>query len=229
MERRAIKKKAPYVEKTLKWLEKVSDRSLLYRDIDPFHQVFQFTEHVYSIFEECANGGSDLWINLIEGESAALLVDTGYGIGDLAKLVRHLIGDKKLYVVNTHEHYDHVLGNCRRRRRGSYGTYGACAGRCGGIGAGGGNLEGDGDGAGGGPSAPGAGAEGLAQYPVEEAAHAPIAERFRHPPDPEQKSEWEVSGAECHDRYVRWWGLGKYRTYRTENRRGGSFGACPAV
>ena len=113
MERRAIKKKSPYVEKTLEWLEKVSDRSVLYRDIDPFHQVFQFTEHVYSIFEECANGGSDLWINLIEGESAALLVDTGYGIGDLAALVRHLIGDKKLYVVNTHEHYDHVLGNCR--------------------------------------------------------------------------------------------------------------------
>ena len=44
----------------------------------------------------------------------------------------------------------------------SGGTCGACTGRCGVIGAGGGDLEGDGDGTGGGPSAAGAGAEGLA-------------------------------------------------------------------
>lgn len=113
MKFRTIKKKTPYIEKTLKWLETAYPDSVIFPDIDPFHRVFRFTDHVYSIYEECAAGGSDLWINLIDGESAALLIDTGYGIGALPNLIRHLIGDKKLYVVNTHEHYDHVLGNCR--------------------------------------------------------------------------------------------------------------------
>ena len=112
-ESRVKKKKAPYEERTVAWLEKAYPNSTLYREIDPFHRVFQFADHVYSIYEECAAGGSDLWLNLIEGESAALLIDTGYGIGNLPALIKHLIGDKKLYVANTHEHYDHVLGNCR--------------------------------------------------------------------------------------------------------------------
>lgn len=112
MEFRAIKKKFPYNKNTIKWLENVYSDSELYPDIDPFHRVYRFTDNVYSIYEECAAGGSDLWINLIEGETAALLIDTGYGIGALPKLIQHLIGDKPLYVVNTHEHYDHVLGNC---------------------------------------------------------------------------------------------------------------------
>jgi len=116
MEFRTINKKGPYNKKTIKWLENVYSGSELYPDIDPFHRVYRFTDHVYSIYEECAAGGSDLWINLIEGETAALLIDTGYGIGELPKLIRHLIGDKPLYVVNTHEHYDHVLGNCRFQR-----------------------------------------------------------------------------------------------------------------
>jgi len=115
-ESRVKKKHFPYEEKTVAWLKNVYSDSVLYRDIDPFHRVFQFVDHVYSIREECAAGGSDLWLNLIEGEHAAMLVDTGYGIGDLPALVRHLIGEKKLYVVNTHEHYDHVLGNCRFHR-----------------------------------------------------------------------------------------------------------------
>ena len=52
-----------------------------------------------------------MWLHLIDGPEKALLVDTGVGIGDLKGLVRHLIGDKPLYVVNTHEHWDHVMGN----------------------------------------------------------------------------------------------------------------------
>lgn len=107
-----IKRRTYTVEPdTVAWLEREFSNSTLYPDIDPFHRVFRLHKNVYTIHEECAGGGSDLWINLIEGPEAALLIDTGYGIGRLAALVRHLVGDKKLYVVNTHEHYDHVMGN----------------------------------------------------------------------------------------------------------------------
>ena len=47
---------------------------------------------------------------LIEGESTALLFDTGNGIGNLAPVVNSLT-DKPVTVLNSHSHYDHVGGN----------------------------------------------------------------------------------------------------------------------
>lgn len=49
-------------------------------------------------------------VTLIEGEDAALLIDTGYGLGGLRAFVRGLT-DKPLTVLNTHAHWDHALGN----------------------------------------------------------------------------------------------------------------------
>ncbi len=49
-------------------------------------------------------------MTLIEGEKAALLVDTGYGTEDLSALMKELIGVKPLHVFLTHHHHDHVLG-----------------------------------------------------------------------------------------------------------------------
>jgi glyoxylase-like metal-dependent hydrolase (beta-lactamase superfamily II) len=47
---------------------------------------------------------------LVVGSKAALLIDTGNGIGDIASIVRSLT-DKPVTVINTHSHYDHVGGN----------------------------------------------------------------------------------------------------------------------
>ena len=47
---------------------------------------------------------------VIEGSEKALLVDTGWGIGDLAGVVSELT-TKPLVVINTHGHIDHVCGN----------------------------------------------------------------------------------------------------------------------
>jgi len=49
---------------------------------------------------------------LIEGRDAALLVDTGIGIGDLRGLVTDLV-DTPVRVLLTHSHWDH-LGNCHQ-------------------------------------------------------------------------------------------------------------------
>ncbi len=48
-------------------------------------------------------------MTLVEGERAALLVDTGYGTEDVAGFIRTLT-DKPVTVVLTHNHHDHAMG-----------------------------------------------------------------------------------------------------------------------
>lgn len=56
------------------------------------------------------NYGELVFVTLIVGSERALLVDTGYGYGDLPAVVRSLT-DKPLIVVNSHSHSDHNGGN----------------------------------------------------------------------------------------------------------------------
>ncbi|MCD7807115.1 MAG: MBL fold metallo-hydrolase [Lachnospiraceae bacterium] len=80
-------------------------------DVDPYPEVFQLHEHVFSMYVPCTHNHGDVWMHLIEGEDVAMLVDTGFGVGDLRALCRELIGEKPVIVVNTHCHGDHSLGN----------------------------------------------------------------------------------------------------------------------
>lgn len=80
-------------------------------DVDPFAEVYKFRDNVYGILTESADGMGDPWIFLIEGPKKALLIDTGFGVGNLKGLVEQLIGDKPYYVVNTHSHFDHAYGD----------------------------------------------------------------------------------------------------------------------
>ena len=72
------------------------------------------------------------YMYLLEGSEKALLLDTGYGAGNLRAFVEQLT-DKPVIVANTHYHPDHAGGNgefekgmaagqsvCGRRRRGSF-------------------------------------------------------------------------------------------------------------
>ena len=54
------------------------------------------------------NGTENIF--LLEGEEKALLIDTGYAIGNLRDFVEK-ITDKPIIVVNTHFHPDHAAGN----------------------------------------------------------------------------------------------------------------------
>lgn len=50
-----------------------------------------------------------VYMTLLAGGERALLIDTGYGLGDAAAFVR-TITDKPLTVLLTHVHHDHALG-----------------------------------------------------------------------------------------------------------------------
>lgn len=54
------------------------------------------------------NGSENMY--LLEGEEKALLLDTGYGVGNLRAFVEKLT-DKPILVANTHYHPDHAAGN----------------------------------------------------------------------------------------------------------------------
>jgi glyoxylase-like metal-dependent hydrolase (beta-lactamase superfamily II) len=45
---------------------------------------------------------------LLRGKERALLIDSGFGLGDLAGEIAPLLGDKPLWLVNTHAHFDHL-------------------------------------------------------------------------------------------------------------------------
>lgn len=79
-------------------------------DCDPLVEVFSTADGVYSILSKSPGRGGDAWMHMVIGAEKALLIDTGFGIGDLKALVETLT-NKPVEVFNTHFHGDHVLGN----------------------------------------------------------------------------------------------------------------------
>ena len=79
--------------------------------VDPYVEVYTLRKGIYGIYEESLDGMGDVWLFLIEGPEKGLLIDTGFGIGDLKGLCETLLGGKPYFVVNTHCHPDHALGN----------------------------------------------------------------------------------------------------------------------
>ena len=110
---RVVSRREPMPQKTIDWLNSVNDKYVIYDDIDPYHKLYSFRENIYNIYEESADGMGDVWLNLIIGTEKAMLIDTGFGIGDLKGLCKKLIGHKDLIVVNTHQGPDHAMGNCQ--------------------------------------------------------------------------------------------------------------------
>lgn len=70
--------------------------------VNPYAEVYHFHDGVYRIYTESLDGMSDPWMYLIVGPEKAMLVNTGFGAGDLKGLVEEIISDMPLYVVNTH-------------------------------------------------------------------------------------------------------------------------------
>lgn len=83
--------------------------------VDPYAEVYQYRDNMYAIFLE-STGGGDAWSYLIIGPEKAMLIDTGFGLGDLKGLVDEITGGMPLIVANTHPHGDHVGGNSQFER-----------------------------------------------------------------------------------------------------------------
>lgn len=82
-------------------------------EVNPYAEVYPVRENVYAILNESLDGAGDVWMYLIVGPEKAMLVDTGFGLGDLKGLCSLLSGGRELIVVNTHPHLDHAFGNCQ--------------------------------------------------------------------------------------------------------------------
>lgn len=79
--------------------------------VDPYAEVYQFRDNLYGIYTESLDGMGDVWSFLIIGPEKALLIDTGFGLGDLKGLCNELTGGMEIILVNTHAHFDHAYGN----------------------------------------------------------------------------------------------------------------------
>lgn len=49
---------------------------------------------------------------LVEGENEALVIDSGYGCGDLRAFCQTLTDKTVRFIANTHDHFDHTANNC---------------------------------------------------------------------------------------------------------------------
>lgn len=80
-------------------------------DSNPYIEVYQFRDNMYGLFEPNADGAADVWMYLIVGPKRAMLIDTGFGLGDLKALCGEISNGKPVDVVLTHAGPDHCLGS----------------------------------------------------------------------------------------------------------------------
>ncbi|MBQ1826386.1 MAG: MBL fold metallo-hydrolase [Erysipelotrichaceae bacterium] len=80
------------------------DGSLLPMD-EPYFESHKVTEHTWDIF----SAGDHSY--LIEGKEMGMLIDSGYGAGNIREYCEKLIGKSVPWIANTHEHFDHTANN----------------------------------------------------------------------------------------------------------------------
>ncbi|MGV9197805.1 MAG: MBL fold metallo-hydrolase [Promethearchaeia archaeon] len=80
-----------------------------YKINHPSDHIYILQENISSIHPIYKNDPLNLY--LLVGENRALLIDTGCRIKSVKPLIQKIIKEKGLIVVNTHGHWDHVLGN----------------------------------------------------------------------------------------------------------------------
>lgn len=115
MKSKVKERREHYEPRSVAWMEALRNfnKTKKVYDIDPYAEVYQFRENVYGILTDNLDGGYCSWIFLINGPEKSMLIDTGWGLGDLKGLAEKLNGGKPLIVVNTHYHMDHAYGNCQ--------------------------------------------------------------------------------------------------------------------
>lgn len=100
-----------------RWEESIRKHSIVYDEMK-CARVYELCPNIYSFYIRCTSNMGGNWLHLIIGDEKNLLIDTGYGVGNLKGLVERISGNfnKELVVVNTHCHGDHCLGNGQFKR-----------------------------------------------------------------------------------------------------------------
>lgn len=94
-----------------KVLREFSTLREFYPEISKFHEAYKVRDNTWAIYTDSFSGTGDPWMFVINGPKKALVVDTGYGIGDLRGLAEKLTGKKDILCCVTHHHLDHAYGN----------------------------------------------------------------------------------------------------------------------
>ncbi len=110
-----IKVREPIDERCWAFMKALRERHATKRiyEVNPYAEVYRLRENLYGILTESLGGMGDVWTYVVIGPEKAMLIDTGYGVGDLKGLANELTGHMPLIVVNTHAHGDHASGNCQ--------------------------------------------------------------------------------------------------------------------
>ena len=115
MKSKVLMEQEPVEQLSKAWMKELRlyNRTKKEYDCNPYAEVYRFRDNVYGILTDSADGMGAPWMFLVVGPEKAMLIDTGFGIGDLKGLVKEITGGLPLYVVNTHAHFDHCYGNCQ--------------------------------------------------------------------------------------------------------------------
>lgn len=102
-------------ENPVRWayeqLLRTHDKTKKIYPVNPYAEVYQFRDNLYGIYTESLDGMGNVWSFLILGPEKAMLIDTGFGLGNLKGLCEELTAGREIILVNTHAHFDHAYGN----------------------------------------------------------------------------------------------------------------------
>lgn len=115
MKSRVIRRREPIDPRCAAYVQQVRTFNRTKRElaVNPYAEVYEFRDGVYGIYSHSADGMGDPWSFLVLGPERAMLIDTGFGIGDLRGLADEIAEGRPLDVVNTHPHVDHCFGNAQ--------------------------------------------------------------------------------------------------------------------
>ena len=110
---RIIKLREPTEELSAAWVRELRtyNRTKKIYEVDPYVEVYQFRDNLYGLYTDSMDGMLSQWMYLIIGPQKALLIDTGFGVGNLKGLVEDLTDGMEIIVANTHASVDHSMGN----------------------------------------------------------------------------------------------------------------------
>lgn len=77
------------------WFNQNKKLGKCYKELK-YARVYALVDNIYNIHIPCTHNMGDVWLHLIIGDKRALLIDTGFGIGDLKSLVKNFVVTKNL-------------------------------------------------------------------------------------------------------------------------------------